>query len=145
MAITVPMRSGEMIRYLFVFGKSIFMDVLRRSNSPFVSVLLLIVVGLQAITPDLRNLASLNLLYVLCSTTNCSIPHEAPDNQQDEVTGLAQIVQRLLESKRILPMTASEFTSTQSPSVPMSCMALTGDADRLRPASRLYEFGHLLC
>jgi hypothetical protein len=70
--------------------------------------LLLVAVGVQAITPDPQNLASLRALNMLYDITDgSSNPTESPGNLPDEVSGPVRLGQNLLKNGLFVDMMRS--------------------------------------
>ncbi len=88
------------------------MDVTLRFHSLFWCVVL-IAVGGQAVTPHSRNLASVKVFRVLSCATDCSIPGQNSNEEQEEVSALIHPTQIRLRLTLMFSTTISEVAFTQ--------------------------------
>jgi hypothetical protein len=87
-------------------------DVTMRFHSLFECVVL-IAVGVQAVTPDSRKLASFNLFRVLCCATEGALPVRNSNDEQDDVSGTVQSSQKRHRLALMWSITISDVELTR--------------------------------
>ena len=118
-----------------------------RVHSLFVCVLL-IASGIQSVTPDSRNLASLNVFRVLCFTTDGSMPDQDSNDQPDEVSGPVHSTQKRHRLTLMLSTTISEVAFTQFTALALAHNASfrgSGRDEFIRRDGLISQFYHIRC